>query len=403
MPASGDGPARSTRWLLPYVGRDCWQLLAIGFQEALSHVGSTPNRRVKGGSAGKTKRAGATARGTIVATRRPASGPAEPPRLRFVDFAQSGHLSGWPRWTVRSCGALLVIGAIAGAVGQIAPFAAYGGVRITAHLTILSVLAILLIFVVVAGAGLALMMGSALRAGLAIAGIIATVSIGYLLTVIYQGSSAPHHEPEEFLFGQSFQTTSVSVETGYWAALIATIVLIVAGLLAILSWFQIDDVESIPLEGARAGTAFAAGAAGMCALIGFLNPPFLPAVRSYIPPGSLLAQVVDVVVPPGPFDATGLLQVAGLSLAIGVGICGFVIAILSSRLGVIGALIGLGAYFAWATLNNIHDALEHPDLVSGVRTYLLLAATLLCAAGGWYGWIARRRRSGPLGEETAQL
>lgn len=377
-------------------------------------MGSTqsgPNPRVKGGGVAKAKGPSKSARGTVVATgrgKKPQIGArvpvtSHPPRLTFANIMQPGHLIGWSLWTGRSCGALLVIGAITTVLSQVVSFATYGGVPIAAHLTALSLLAILIHFVALAGAGVGLLLGRGVRACLAICGVVSTISIGELLTVIYQGSSAPHHATEEFLFGQKFQTTQVIVDSGYWFALIASISLIIAGALAVATWLEVDEVESIPLDGARAGTAFAAGAAGICGVIALLNPPFLPAVRSYLPPGSLLTQVVDVTVPPGPFDAIGLLRVAGILTALGVGVAGFLVAILNSRRGVIGGLFGLGAYFAWSTLSGVHDAMTNADLVLSVRTYLSLSATVICAGGVWFAWVARRRRSGPLREETAEI
>lgn len=377
-------------------------------------MGSTqsgPNPRINGGGAAKSRRSSTSGRGTVVATGRgkePNAGArgqaiVQSPRLSFAEVMQPGHLVGGSWWAARSCGALMISGAIAGVLGQTLSFATYGGVRITAQLTVLSVLAIAIKFAAFAGAGVGLIAGRGLRACIAICWVAATISIGELLTVIYQGSSAPHHATEEFLFGQKFQTTQVIVDSGYWFALIAAISLIIAGTLAVAAWFGVDEVESIPLDGARAGTAFAAGAAGVFGVIALLNPPFLPAVRTYLPSGSLLAQVVDVTVPPGPFDAIGLLEVAGILTALGVGVAGFLVAIVNSRRGVIGGLTGLGAYFAWSTLNGVHDAMINADLVLGVRFYLSLTATVICAGGVWFAWVARRRRSGPLREETAEI
>jgi len=312
------------------------------------------------------------------------------------------HGSGWATPVMRAAGALAVIGALALVTGQYLPYADLSGTTITAPVSVLSIVAQLVLLAVVAGAGVLLAMGRGGRGAMAALLAFGTTAVGSVMLVIFETSELPDHPTTDFYFGHGYDTTSITGLAGHSVTLAGEIALVVALVLCAACWAGIDDNDPVPLEGARIGVAVSAVGAGIIGLIAFYNPPVFPAVRVTRPDG-ITEVPVDVPVPASPGGSLGLGRVGGLTFAVLVLVVGVLVAFLLSRTAVIGGLTGLSGFFAYQALLNFRDVLGNPDFVAGVRSYLLVLATVVAISGTVYAVVTRRRRTGPLGAESDGL
>ena len=309
---------------------------------------------------------------------------------------------GWAPTVMRAGGMLVVLGALALVIGQYTPYADISGHTVTAPISVLSILAQLVLLVVVAGAGVLMATGRAGRAAMSMFLAFGAPAVGSLMLVIFETTDAPSHPTTDFYFGKGYDTTSIAGLAGHTLTVAGQGALVVAAILCVICWAHVDDNDLVPLEGARVGVAVASVGAGIIGLIAFYNPPVVPAVRVTKPDG-ITEVPVDVPVPPSPGGMLGLGRVGGITLMVTVLIVGVLVAFLLTRTSVIGGLIGLSGFFVYQTLLNFRDVIGNPDFVAGVRSYLLVAATVVTASGAVYAVVTRRRRTGPLGADTDEL
>ncbi len=363
-----------------------------------------------GKPAAKTKTAGARPAGRKSAKGRPTGAarrvPARPkqraPELTFATVVAPVQSRGWAPIMMRVAGVLAVLGALALVIGQYTPYADLSGHTVTAPVSVLSILAQLILLIVVAGAGVLLATGRAGRSAMSMLLAFGATAIGSLMLVVFETTNVPEHPTTDFYFGKGYDTTSIAGLAGHTLTVAGQAALVAALILCAICWVHIDDNDPVPLEGARVGVAVASVGAGIIGLIAFYNPPFFPAVRVTKPDG-ITEVPVDVQVPPGPGGMLGLGRVGGIILMVTVLIIGVLIAFLLARMSVVGGLVGLSGFFAYEALLNFRDVIGNPDFVAGVRSYLLVAATLITAGGALYAVSTRRRRTGPLGADTDEL
>ena len=321
------------------------------------------------------------------------------PELRVASFIEPVRAEGWRAFAMRVAGVLLIAGAILLVTAQYVPYADLGGKTVTAPVSVLSIVAQIVLLAVLLTAGGLLAAGRGGRAAMAMSMAFGISAVGSALLVIFETTDRPSHPSTDYYFGQGYDTASIVGRAGHSLALIAEIALIVAGILCVACWNGTVEDDPVPLEGARVGVAVASVGAGIIGFIAFFNPPVFPAVRVSKPDG-IMEVPVEIQVPVGPTDALGLGRVGGLTFTVTILVLGVLIALLTSRKSVIGALIGLSGFFAYQTLLNLRDVAGTTDFVAGVRTYLLIAATVVVIVGTVYAIVARRRRSGPFGAET---
>ncbi|MGY1673145.1 hypothetical protein [Geodermatophilus sp. SYSU D00710] len=337
-----------------------------------------PDRRGAGGRGPADRRVPAAASRAAVA------GPA---------VAGDGLVVGDVPPAARVAGVLLVLAGLAGLAALFPTYLVVGGRDLTLGGGIGGVLAGLVVPVTSVAVGTGLAAGRVPRLGLAYAGVGGALALGALFIEVYRGSSSTVRPGIEVLAGERVLTSSVDAGPGWWLALAALGLTVLAGACAAATWGRTVMEDRGSLDPARPGLAGAAVVLGVLTVLCLALPAADVPDRVVDDPATGLEVVVEQQGPQALLERPGLALLGGLLLA-GAVVLGSVLApSLRPRLAAVGGFLAVAATVLAAGLSGLRDAAASDELEWTVPGAGLLAAGLAYAVLTVLAWRLRRGRA----------
>jgi hypothetical protein len=338
--------------------------------------GSTRNRSTRPGDRGTrpvARRAG---------PRRP-SGPAP---AAPVD----GLVVGDPPLPARLTGVLLVLAGVAGVLGLLPTYLVVGGTAVSPSADAAGLLTGLLAPLTSAAVGGGLAAGRVPRFGLAFAGIGGAPALGLLLIEVYRARATTGRPGVEVIAGQRVLTSSVDVGPGWVLGVVALVLTVLAGVLAVASWGRTVMDDAGGLDPARPALAGAAVLLGVGAVLCLVLPAADLPDRIVTDPSTGLQVVVEQEGPQGLFERPGLALLGGLLFAGAVVLCSVLALSLRPRLAAVGGLLAIAVVVLAAGLAGLRDAVSSDELAWTLPGVGLLLTGLGYVALTVLAWRLRR-------------
>jgi hypothetical protein len=332
-------------------------------------------------------RSGASGSGPVRSRSGPAGTP--PPGNDRSDGLVVGTVPGAARGT----GLLLVLASLAGAAAAFPTYLVVGGEQLTTATGISGVLASLIVPVVGAGVGIALLRGAVPKFGLAYAGVAGALALGQALIELYRGSSSTARPAVEVLAGQRVLTSSVEVGPGWVLGLVALALTVLAGIASAVAWGRTVMEDGGALDPARSLLAGAAVLLGVGTVLCLTLPAADVPDRVVTDPATGLETVVTQEGPQALLERPGLALLGGLLLAGAVVLCSVIAPSLQPRLAAVGALLAITVVVLSAALGGVRDATSSAELDWTVPGAGLLLTGLGYAALTAAAWRLRPSRA----------
>ncbi|WP_338105117.1 hypothetical protein [Modestobacter muralis] len=262
----------------------------------------------------------------------------------------------------RAAGALLLLAGLVGAVAVFPTYLVVGGQAVDPVTGPVSALVALVapVAAVAVGAGLAL--GRVPRLGLAYASVCGALAVGRLLIELYQGRGSTTRPAVEVLAGERVVTSSVDLGAGWVLGVVALVLTVLAGLMALVAWGRTVMEDGGSLDPLRPVLAGASVLLGVGAVLCLASPAADVPDRVVVDPVTGLETVVTAQGPPALLERPGLALLGGLLLAGALLLCAVTAPSLRPRLGAVGGLLGVAVFVLAAGLSGLRDALHGPDL-----------------------------------------
>jgi hypothetical protein len=263
---------------------------------------------------------------------------------------------------VRLTGVLLALAALAGAVAAFPTYLVVGGQELSSATGFGSALAALLVPVANLGVAAVLLRGAVPKFGLAYAGVAGALAIGQLLIELYRGSSSTDRPGVEVLAGERVLTSSVEVGAGWVLGIVALVLVVLAGLIALASWGRTVMDDGGALDPARSGLAGAAALLGVTTVLSLSLPAADVPDQLVTDPATGLQTVVTQEGPQALLERPGLALMGGLLLAGAVVLCSVIAPSLRPRLAAVGGLLAVAVAVLSAALTGMRDASASDEL-----------------------------------------
>lgn len=292
--------------------------------------------------------------------------------------------------TARLAGVVLVL---AGVVGAVAPFLTYlvvGGRSLALASGVGSALVALLVPVADVVVGGVLARGRLPKFGLAYAAVRAALAVGGLLIELYRGSTSTDRPAVEVLAGRQVITSTVTVRPGWVLGVAALVLVVVAGIVALVAWGRtlMEDGGTLdPVRGALAGGAVLLGVTTVLCLT--LPSTDLPD-RVVTDPSTGMQTVVTQEGPQALLERPGMALLGGLLLAGAVVLCSVITPSLRPRLATVGGLLAIAVTVLSSALGGLRDAASSVQLEWTLPGAGLLIAGIGYAALTVLAWRVRR-------------
>jgi hypothetical protein len=293
----------------------------------------------------------------------------------------------------RIAGALLVLAGLAGVAAAFPTYLVVGGQELTIANGLGSALVALLVPVIHATVGVALLRRALPKFGLAYAGVAGGLGFGQLLIELYRGSSSTARPGIEVLAGERVLTSGVQAGPGWVLSVIALGLTVLAGVVAIASWNRTVMEDEGGLDPVRSGLAGAAVVLGVTTVLCLSLPAADVPDRLVTDPGTGLQIVVTQEGPQALLERPGLALMGGLLLAGALVLCSVIAPSLRPRLAAVGGLFAVAVAVLGAALSGLRDAVGSDELDWTVPGAGLLITGLGYAVLTALAW--RLRRGGP--------
>lgn len=293
----------------------------------------------------------------------------------------------------RLSGVLLVLAALVGIAALFPAYLVVGGEELSLVSGIGGALVALLVPVAHLAVGSVLARGRVPKFGLAYAAVAGALAVGELLIEIYRGRSSTTRPAVEVIAGERVLTSGVAIRGGWVLAVAALVLVVVAGVLAIVGWGRTVMEDGGALDPVRSGLAGAAVLLGVATVLSLALPPVDVPNRLVTDPSTGLETVVTSEGPQALLERPGLALLGGLLLAGAVLLCSVVAPSLRPRLAAVGGLLAIAVAVLAAALGGLHDAAASPSLEWTVPGAGLLLAGLGYALLTALAWRLRRNRS----------
>jgi hypothetical protein len=290
----------------------------------------------------------------------------------------------------RIAGALLVLAALAGALGAFPTYLVVGGQELSLTTGFGSALVALLVPVIHAAVGVQLMRRALPKFGLAYAGVAGGLGFGELLIELYRGSSSTARPGIEVLAGERVLTSGVQAGPGWVLSVIALGLTVLAGVVAIASWNRTVMEDDGALDPVRSGLAGAAVLLGVTAVLCLSLPAADVPDRLVTDPVTGLQTVVAREGPQALLERPGLALLGGLLLAGALVLCSVIAPSLRPRLAAVGGLLAVAVAVLGAALSGVRDAVGSDELDWTVPGAGLLVTGLGYAVLTALAWRLRR-------------
>lgn len=312
--------------------------------------------------------------------------PSEPAPAAPVD----GLVVGDPPLAARLTGVLLVLAGAAGVLGLFPTYLVVGGTVVSQSADAGSLLAGLLVPLAAVAVGGGLALGRVPRLGLAYAGIGGGLALGLLLIELYRAITSTVRPGVEVIAGQRVLTSSVDVGPGWVLGVVALVLTVLAGVLAVAAWGRTVMDDAGALDPARPALAGAAVLLGVGAVLCLVLPAADLPDRIVTDPTTGLQVVVEQEGPQGLLERPGLALLGGLLLAGAVVLCSVLAPSLRPRLAAVGGLLAIAVVVLAAGLAGLRDAVVSDELEWTLPGVGLLLAGLGYAALTVLAWRLRR-------------
>lgn len=301
-----------------------------------------------------------------------------------------GLVVGTPPLVARVSGALLILAA---AVGVAALFPAYlvvGGRELSIVTGFGGALVALLVPAAHLAVGVVLVRGRVPKFGLAYAGVAGALAVGQLLIEIYRGSSSTARPAVEVIAGQRVLTSGVDLRPGWVLGVVALVLVVAAGVTAIMAWGRTLMEDRGALDPVRSGLAGAAVLLGVLTVLSLALPAVDVPERLVTDPATGFQTVVTSEGPQALLERPGLALLGGLLLAGAILLCSVVAPSLRPRLAAVGGLLAIAVAVLAAALGGVRDAAASAQLEWTVPGAGLLLAGLGYAVLTGLAWRLRR-------------
>ena len=292
--------------------------------------------------------------------------------------------------TARGGGAALVLAALAGLAALFPTYLVVGGKQLALVTGFGGALVALLVPLANLVVGLVLARGRVPKFGLAYAAVAGALAVGQLLIEIYRGRSSTTRPAVEVIAGQRVLTSGVGIRGGWVLEVAALVLVVVAGVLAIVAWGRTVMEDGGALDPLRSGLAGAAVLLGVVTVLSLALPPVDVPDRLVTDPSTGLVTVVTSEGPQALLERPGLALLGGLLLAGAILLCSVVAPSLRPRLAAVGGLLAITVAVLAAALGGLHDAVASSSLEWTVPGAGLLLTGLAYALLTVLAWRLRR-------------
>jgi hypothetical protein len=357
----------------------------------------TDDEATEGGTVSRDARSEPTSRHPTPTARRGSVRPTPSARRSAPPPAKpSGHGDGLVVGTVppgvRIVGALLVLGAFAGAAAAFPTYLVVGGQELALAAGLGSALVALLVPAVHLTVGVGLLRRAVPKFGLGYAGVAGALGLGLLLIEIYRGRSSTERPGVEVLAGERVLTSGVEAGPGWVLGLVALSLTVLAGVVALASWGRTVMEDGGALDPLRSGLAGAAVLLGVTTVLALSLPAADVPDQLVTDPATGLETVVTREGPQALLERPGLALMGGLLLAGAVMLCSVIAPSLRPRLAAVGGLLAVAVAVLSAALTGLRDAVASDDLEWTVPGAGLLVAGLGFTLLTVLAWRLRRSR-----------
>lgn len=259
-------------------------------------------------------------------------------------------------------GVLLVLGALAGVAALFPTYLVVGGEHLSLVTGLGGALVALLVPAANLFAGLVLSRGRVPKFGLAYAGVAGALSVGQLLIEIYRGSSSTARPAVEVIAGRRVLTSGIEVRPGWVLGVVALVLVVAAGVCAMVGWGRAVMDDAGRLDRARSGLAGAAVMLGVVTVLSLTLPPVDVPDRLVTDPSTGLETVVTSEGPQALLERPGLALLGGLLLAGAVLLCSVIAPSLRPRLAAVGGLLAIAVAVLAVALGGLRDAVASSTL-----------------------------------------
>jgi len=291
----------------------------------------------------------------------------------------------------RVAGLLLVLAALAGLVSAFPTYLEVDGRGLVLGGSFLGALATVLGPMVSAVVGVLLLRAVLPKFGLAYAAVAGALALGALLIELYRGRGSTARPGVEVLGGERVLTSDLHAGPGWVAAVVALILTVLAGCVAVGVWGRtvMDDAGTLDaVRGPLAGATLLVGVGTVLCLS-------LPAADVQddlvADPATGMQVVVTREGPQALLERPGLALLGGLLLAGALILCSVVAPSLRPRLATVGGLLALAVTVLTAALSGLRDAVVSDDLDWTLPGVGLVVAGLAYSGLTVLAWRLRRR------------